>query len=93
MYRLKKGQEAFTPVEGPFAGRKFVAGQLYGEIPPGTAGKFEATVAVKAELKAVPGVAMKTVVSKPDSKVVRNIPDSEAVVVKTLPSSEKGGKS
>ena len=41
MYRLKKGQEAFTPVEGPFAGRKFVAGQLYGEIPPGEKGRFD----------------------------------------------------
>jgi len=66
MYRLKKGQEAFTPVEGPFAGRKFAPGQLYGEIPPGTAGKFEATV--KTELKAVPGVAVKTAVSAPNPK-------------------------
>ena len=41
MFRLKKGQESFTPVEGPFAGRSFAPGQFYGEIPPGTAGKFE----------------------------------------------------
>lgn len=40
-YKLKAGQESFTPVEGPFAGRSFARGQLYGEIPPGQAGKFE----------------------------------------------------
>ena len=77
MYRLKKGQEAFTPVEGPFARRKFIPGQLYGEIPPGTAGKFEATVTVKAEVKAAPGVAVKTAVSKPDSKKVADNPPPE----------------
>jgi len=74
MYRLKKGQEAFTPVEGPFAGRKFVAGQIYGEIPPGTAGKFEATVAAKAgpDFKSVPKPAKdeskKAVVNPPSEK-------------------------
>ncbi len=40
MFQLKTGQEAFTPVEGPFAGRKFVPGQPYAEIPPGTSGRF-----------------------------------------------------
>lgn len=34
MYQLKKGQESFTPVEGPYAGRKYVPGRLYEEIPP-----------------------------------------------------------
>jgi hypothetical protein len=41
MYRLKTGQESFTPVEGPLAGRDFVPGKLYREIPPGTEGKFQ----------------------------------------------------
>ena len=40
MYQLKKGQEAFMPVEGPLAGRKFVPGQNYAEIPPNEARRF-----------------------------------------------------
>jgi hypothetical protein len=40
-YKLKIGQEAFEPVEGPFAGRKFVPGKTYGEIPPEEARRFE----------------------------------------------------
>ena len=40
-YKLKLGQEAFEPVEGSFAGRKFAPGKLYNEIPPGTEGKFD----------------------------------------------------
>lgn len=41
MYQLKKGQESFTPVEGPFALKNFYPGKLYAEIPPGTEGKFD----------------------------------------------------
>jgi hypothetical protein len=41
MYQLKKGQESFTPVEGPFARKTFAPGKLYAEIPPGTEGRFE----------------------------------------------------
>lgn len=41
MYQLKKGMEAFTLVEGPFAKRTFAPGKLYAEIPPGTAGRFK----------------------------------------------------
>lgn len=41
MYKLKKGQESFTPVEGPMAGREFAPGRIYEEIPPGTEGRFE----------------------------------------------------
>ena len=41
MYKLKKGQESFTPVEGPMALKTFAPGQLYSEIPPGTEKRFE----------------------------------------------------
>jgi hypothetical protein len=41
MYQLKIGQESFTPVEGPVAGRQFVPGESYGQIPPGEEGRFE----------------------------------------------------
>ncbi len=40
-YRLKKGQESFQVVDGPLAGRKYLKGQVYGEIPPGEKGRFE----------------------------------------------------
>lgn len=40
-YRLKKGQESFQVVDGPLAGRKFLKGQVYAEIPPGEKGRFE----------------------------------------------------
>ncbi len=41
MFKLKPGQESFTPVEGPLARRDFVPGRLYKEVPPGTEGRFE----------------------------------------------------
>jgi hypothetical protein len=78
MFKLKKGQEAFTPVEGPFAGRKFVVGQIYGEIPPGTAGKFEeikkaaAAKTTGADLKLVPKTT-----AKDDSKKAAALAPSE----------------
>ena len=39
-YKLKAGQESFTPVEGPFALKTFKPGQTYAEIPPEEAGRF-----------------------------------------------------
>ena len=33
-YKLKKGIENFEVVDGAFAGRKFVRGKVYGEVPP-----------------------------------------------------------
>jgi len=41
MYRLKKGQEAFELVDGPMAGRKFVPGRSYEEIPAQEKRRFE----------------------------------------------------
>jgi hypothetical protein len=41
MYQLKKGQESFTPVEGPLGMRTFKPGESYDEIPPGMEGRFE----------------------------------------------------
>lgn len=40
-YKLKKGIENFDVVDGAFAGRKFVRGKVYGEVPPEEKGKFE----------------------------------------------------
>lgn len=63
MYRLKKGIEAFTVVEGPFAGRSFAPGSSYDEIPTGMAGRFiqikEAIAPAGEPEKAEPGDAGK----------------------------------
>lgn len=40
-YRLKNNAADFEVVDGKFAGRKFVAGETYREIPPMEAEKFE----------------------------------------------------
>jgi hypothetical protein len=40
-YKLKKGIENFDVVDGAFAGRKFVRGKVYGEVPPEEKKKFE----------------------------------------------------
>jgi hypothetical protein len=40
MYRLKKGKESFTVVEGAFKGRTFKPDETYAEIPPQFAGSF-----------------------------------------------------
>ena len=40
-YRLKDGVENFDVVDGPFAGRRFLKGLIYTEIPPGETDKFE----------------------------------------------------
>lgn len=40
-YRLKKGMESFQVVDGPMAGRKFLKGEVYTEIPPGEVRKFD----------------------------------------------------
>lgn len=40
-YRLKPNVENFEVVDGPFAQRKFISGEIYAEIPPNEAGKFD----------------------------------------------------
>jgi len=40
-YRLKKGQEAFQAVDGPFAKRRYTQGVEYADIPPQEKHKFE----------------------------------------------------
>ena len=40
-YKLRKGIENFQVVDGAFAGRKFVRGKVYGEVPPEEKRKFE----------------------------------------------------
>jgi hypothetical protein len=41
MYQLKKGVESFEVVDGPFAGKKFLRGKTYKDIPPEEKHKFE----------------------------------------------------
>ena len=41
IYRLKPNSPNFEIVDGPLAGRKYEAGQLYQEIPEVERGKFE----------------------------------------------------
>ena len=40
-YILKKGVENFEVVDGPFAGKKYVRGTAYAEVPPGEKHKFD----------------------------------------------------
>jgi hypothetical protein len=46
-YQLKSGVESFEVVDGPMAGRKFVRGKVYSEIPPGEEKKFKPVEPVK----------------------------------------------
>jgi hypothetical protein len=41
LYKLKPNQEPFQCCGGPFEGRKYLPGQIYTEIPPEEADKFE----------------------------------------------------
>lgn len=41
MYTLKKNQEAFVVVAGPFKGKKFERGKEYSEIPPQEKHRFD----------------------------------------------------
>jgi hypothetical protein len=82
MFTLKKGQESFTPVEGPLAGREFIPGKLYGEIPPGEEKRFmEIKEAVEAN-----GDTMQHHVPGTSAKADRK-------KAAAGPSSEGGGKS
>jgi len=71
MYRLKQGQESFTPVEGPFAGRTFAPGKVYDQIPPGEERRFDriggAPTPAAAEKKPAKAEIKKTV-SGPSSE-------------------------
>jgi len=40
-YRLKRGQENIQIMSGPFAGKKFIRGVEYSEIPTEEKGRFE----------------------------------------------------
>jgi hypothetical protein len=40
-YRLKTGEEAFQVVDGPFRRRRYEPGNIYNEIPPEEASRFE----------------------------------------------------
>jgi hypothetical protein len=40
-YKLKPGQTGFEIVDGPLAGRRFLPGEVYPEVPPGDEDRFE----------------------------------------------------
>lgn len=50
-YRLKPTEENFQVVDGPFAGRRYVAGTVYGEVPPGEEARFVAVDHAQPETK------------------------------------------
>lgn len=41
MMKLKRGQESITVVDGAFAGRQYIPGKAYSEVPPEEAWRFE----------------------------------------------------
>jgi len=41
-FRLKQNGPDIEIVDGPFAGRTFKAGEIYAEIPPAEAARFDA---------------------------------------------------
>ena len=49
-YRLKANVESFEVVDGPFAGRKYVSGEIYTDIPPGEKGKFDTIAAIEEQV-------------------------------------------
>lgn len=74
MYQLKKGQQSFTVVEGPFAGRTFAPGQVYPEIPLNEAKRF-------TEIrKAAPAAAVKP--AKAESRRALFVPPEKGEVKK-----------
>ena len=80
MYKLKKGQESFTPVEGPMALKTFDPGKLYSEIPPGEARRFDDMN------KTAPAKATAAGAAKPAKA------ESKEAVAALPPSGKKGGK-
>jgi hypothetical protein len=42
MWRLRQNQPAFELVDGPMAGRKFIHGEAYEQVPAGSEHQFEA---------------------------------------------------
>ena len=51
MYKLKPSSPEFEVVDGPLAGRKFKRGEVYAEVPPQYADRFDPT---DRTLKSVP---------------------------------------
>ncbi len=74
MYQLKKGQESFTPVEGPFAKKMFSPGIPYAEIPPQEAKRF--TEIKEAAPEASPAAGTEKP-AKADSKKAGAVSSSE----------------
>ena len=52
MYQLKPGCESFTVVDGPFAGRSYVPGRDYEDVPPQEKRRFRE---VKEDVAVFPG--------------------------------------
>mgnify|MGYP001344782933 CR=1 FL=1 len=54
MYRLKKGQQEIEVVDGPMAGRRFLPGIEYQEIPEAEKARFDKTNPPAGKPQAVP---------------------------------------
>jgi len=57
MYMLKKGQPAIEIVDGPMAGRKFVPGVEYAEVPPQEKHRFSEVKKAAPKRPAVPAAS------------------------------------
>lgn len=49
-YRMKADQPVIEVVDGPMAGRRFIPGQEYDDIPESEAARFERVDAAEADL-------------------------------------------
>jgi hypothetical protein len=67
MKRLKSTSPAFEVTDGLFAGRKYLHGQTYAEIPPQEAEKFEEVEPVDPEIN--PASAVRTEASATQKEV------------------------
>jgi hypothetical protein len=70
-YKIKKDVENFDVVDGAFAGRKFVCGRVYGEVPPEEKDKFDE---IKPEVKAQKSEAGGQKSEVKDLKSKRSVP-------------------
>ena len=81
MYKLKRGVQAFDVVDGPFAGRKFVPGKEYAEVPPQEKHKFD-IVSVSAESKPAPISAVEKGAAS-SAKITQQLGQKDAVKLTT----------
>jgi len=69
MFTLKKGAESFQVVDGPLAGKRYVRGKAYKQVPPEERAKFEEIKPPEAkDKKAAPSGAKAQAPDKESSK-------------------------